>query len=65
MHTLLFATQRLFSVTRTNPGTDSVNSPSYAAGVARAFAAFGWNAADLGSINIVGQSNVLGTHPPR
>jgi hypothetical protein len=65
MHTLLFATQRLFAAERTNPGADSANFPSYSAGVARSFAAFGWNAGDLGSSNIAGQSNVLGTHPPR
>jgi hypothetical protein len=67
MHTLLFATQRLFSVMGMNPGTDSANIPSYAAGSARVLT-FRWNAAevtDLGSSNIVGQSNVPGTHPPR
>ena len=63
MHTL-FATQRFFLVMGTNPGTDSANNPSYSADVARSFASL-WDAAtDLGSGNIVGQSNVQGAYPP-
>lgn len=64
MHNL-FATQRIFHVMGTNPGAESANFPSYSAALTRLLT-FQWNAAaGLGSDSIVGQSNVLGTHPPR
>jgi hypothetical protein len=63
MHTL-FATQRIFLVTSTNPGTDSAFNPSYSAVVTRLLASQWDAAADLGSSNIVGQSDVQGANPP-